>query len=97
MDSSRFLIYLFDLNRFVRCSSRIRFAMAKSEQAPFCSFDLIADFTHCVAIIIRNVTLARIECVLSDFKFIYSSYPYVLSLHLSNAMQKQLYSIYVFG
>ena len=45
MDSSRFLIYLFDLNRFVKCSSRIRFAMAKYEQAPFCAFGLIADFS----------------------------------------------------
>ena len=35
MDSSRFLIYLFDLKRFVRFSSRIRFATAKCEQVSF--------------------------------------------------------------
>lgn len=39
-----FLIYLFDLNRFVRFSSRIRFATAKCEQVSFCAFGLIADF-----------------------------------------------------
>ena len=45
MDSSRFLIYLFDLKRFVRFSSRILYVMAKCEQAPFCPFDLIENFS----------------------------------------------------
>jgi len=50
------VLFLFDLKIFVKCSSRIRFAMAKCEQVPFCAFGLITDFLRESATPWQNVS-----------------------------------------
>jgi len=57
MNTPQIKIYiLLDLGGFVGFSSRIRSATAKSEQAPFCAFDLIADFLRESATPWQNVS-----------------------------------------